>query len=85
MSESPGGEETAGPEVGASKEVLEVKASQPEPNLVTAPMSDPDSVTDLLVALRNAKIHLATVSVEEPTLDEVFIALTGDGKGGARA
>ena len=63
-----------------AQEVLRVKTSQPEANLVTAPMSDPDSVTDLLVALRNAKIHLATVSVEEPTLDEVFIALTGDGK-----
>jgi ABC-2 type transport system ATP-binding protein len=71
------------------QEVLDVKASQPEANLLTAPMLDPDSVTDLLVALRNAKIHLATVSVQEPTLDEVFIALTGDGKDaqtrGARA
>ena len=63
-----------------AQEVLDAKASQPEANRVTAPMSDPDSVTDLLVALRNAEIHLVTVSVEEPTLDEVFIALTGDGK-----
>ena len=63
-----------------AESVLGVKASQPEANLVTAPMSDPDRVTDLLVALRNANIHLATVSVQEPTLDEVFIALTGDGK-----
>jgi len=63
-----------------TQEVLGVKASQPEEKLVTAPMLDPDSVTDLLIALRDAKIHLATVSVEEPTLDEVFIALTGDGK-----
>jgi ABC-2 type transport system ATP-binding protein len=57
--------------------------------LVTAPMADPDSVTDLLVALRKANIHLATVSVQEPTLDEVFIALTGGDKdaqtGGAKA
>jgi ABC-2 type transport system ATP-binding protein len=72
-----------------AQEVLDVKASQPEANLVTAPMLDPDSVTDLLVALRNAKIHLATVSVQEPTLDEVFIALTGCDKdaqtGGAKA
>lgn len=63
-----------------AEEVLHVKASQPEGQLVTAPMSDPDKVTDLLVALRNAKIHLATVSVQDPTLDEVFLALTGDGK-----
>ena len=26
-----------------------------------------------------AKIQLAAVSVQEPTLDEVFLALTGDG------
>jgi daunorubicin/doxorubicin transport system ATP-binding protein len=60
--------------------MLNVKASSPESTLVTAPMADPDRVTDLLVALREAKIHLATVSVQEPTLDEVFLALTGDGK-----
>ena len=60
--------------------VLNVKASTPEPMLVTAPMADPDRVTDLLVSMREAKIHLAAVSVQEPTLDEVFLALTGDGK-----
>ncbi len=60
--------------------VLNVKASTPEPTLVTAPMADPERVTDLLVSLREAKIHLANVSMQEPTLDEVFLALTGDGK-----
>ncbi|MDA4137493.1 MAG: ATP-binding cassette domain-containing protein [Thaumarchaeota archaeon] len=60
--------------------VLKAKASTPEPSLVTAPMAEPDRVTDLLLALREAKIRLATVSVQEPTLDEVFLALTGDGK-----
>jgi ABC-2 type transport system ATP-binding protein len=57
--------------------VLDSKASNPEPSLVTAPMADPSGVTDLLVALRDAKIRLAGVSVLEPTLDEVFLALTG--------
>ncbi len=57
--------------------VLKVKASTPEPKHVTAPMADPDRVTDLLVSLREARIHLATVSVQEPTLDEAFMALTG--------
>jgi ABC-2 type transport system ATP-binding protein len=60
--------------------VLKVKPSTPEPAIITAPMADPDRVTDLLVSLREAKIQLSTVSVEEPTLDEVFLALTGDGK-----
>jgi ABC-2 type transport system ATP-binding protein len=66
--------------VRITQSVLNVKASAPEPALVTAPMADPDRVTDLLVALREARIRLATVSVQEPTLDEVFLALTGDGK-----
>jgi ABC-2 type transport system ATP-binding protein len=60
--------------------VLNVKAFTSETGDVTAPMTDPDRVTDLLVSLREAKIHLAAVSVQEPTLDEVFLALTGDGK-----
>ena len=40
-------------------------------------MADPEKVTDLLVALRAAGIRLAEMSVQEPTLDEVFMALTG--------
>jgi ABC-2 type transport system ATP-binding protein len=60
--------------------MLGAKASNPEPTLVTAPMANPDSVTDLLIALRKAGIPLAGVSVQEPTLDEVFLALTGSPK-----
>lgn len=73
------GNETA-EAVRIAQTVLKVKISRPEPGLVTAPMADPDRVTDLLVALREAKIRLAMVSVQDPTLDEVFLALTGDGK-----
>jgi ABC-2 type transport system ATP-binding protein len=64
---------------------LAAKASNPQPGLVTAPMADPDRVTDLLIALRESNIHLAGVSVLEPTLDEVFLALTGtpSSEGGA--
>jgi hypothetical protein len=43
-------------------------------------MADPERVTDLLLALRGRDIHLAGVSVQEPTLDEVFLAVTGDTK-----
>ncbi len=60
--------------------VLGVTASSPEPKLVVASMADPERMTDLLVALREEKIRLAFMSVQEPTLDEVFLALTGDGK-----
>ena len=57
--------------------VLRVKALTPEPRLISAPMTDPERVTDLLIALRAAGIRLAEVSMQEPTLDEVFMTLTG--------
>ncbi|MDW5563444.1 MAG: ATP-binding cassette domain-containing protein [Methanomassiliicoccus sp.] len=57
---------------------LQVKSTSPEPMLITAPMADPERVTDLLIALREAGIRLAKISVQEPTLDEVFMALTGE-------
>ena len=60
-----------------TEKILAAKAADPEAALVTAPMADPDRVTDLLVALRGTNIHLAGVSVQEPTLDEVFLTLTG--------
>jgi ABC-2 type transport system ATP-binding protein len=57
--------------------VLKVKAQSVDQVNITAPMTDPEGVTDVLVALRKAGIHLSGVSVQEPTLDEVFFALTG--------
>ena len=66
--------------VRITEKMLSAKASNPEPALVTAPMANPDSVTDLLIALREGNIRLAGVSVQEPTLDEVFLALTGTPK-----
>jgi len=68
-----------------TEQVLGVKASSSESKHVTAPMADPDRVTDLLVALRGAGVHLAAVSVQEPTLDEVFLALTGGEKQSEKA
>jgi ABC-2 type transport system ATP-binding protein len=62
------------------QKVLKVKAITSEPALITAPMTDPERVTDLLIELRQANIKLAEVSVQDPTLDEVFLALTGDAK-----
>lgn len=53
----------------------------PEAGKITAPLADADRVTDLLVALREAAIHLTEISVQKPTLDEVFLAITGHGVG----
>ena len=49
----------------------------PEGSRLTAPMTDPDRVTDLLVSFRDAGISLAEMSVQKPTLDEVFLTITG--------
>lgn len=61
-------------------ELLKVNAVSSEPALVTAPMSDPESVTDVLIAMRKNKIHLDEISVQKPTLDKVFLTLTGNTK-----
>lgn len=62
------------------EKTLDVKTQNPETKLITAPMKDPDTVTDLLVALKKAGIKLDEVSVQKPSLDEVFFALTGKEK-----
>jgi ABC-2 type transport system ATP-binding protein len=51
----------------------------PEAARLTVPMSDPDRVADLLVAFRDADLHLEELSVQQPSLDEVFLTLTGKG------
>jgi ABC-2 type transport system ATP-binding protein len=55
--------------------------ASPEGSRLTAPMADPDRITDLLVSFRDAGISLAEMSVQKPTLDEVFLTITGEGVG----
>ena len=57
--------------------VLDAEVHTSDQGLITAPMSDPERITDLLLALRSAKVHLVEVSAKMPTLDEVFLAITG--------
>lgn len=59
------------------QKVLGVKVHNPSEGRIGAPMANPDLVTDLLIALRSSNIRLKQVSVQEPTLDEVFLTLTG--------
>ncbi|MFE6995084.1 ATP-binding cassette domain-containing protein [Microbacterium sp. NPDC057659] len=49
----------------------------PEAARITAPMTDADRVADLLIVLREAGIGLSEMSVQKPTLDEVFLTITG--------
>lgn len=62
------------------RQVLEVECHVSAEGLVTAPLADPELITDVLLALRNHHIGLLEVSVKSPTLDEVFMAITGKEK-----
>ncbi|MEK3742425.1 ATP-binding cassette domain-containing protein [Brevibacillus sp. FSL K6-0770] len=62
------------------EQVLGVRSSvTAEAGKITAPMANADQVTDLLIALRAKGIHLTEISVQKPTLDEVFLTITGHG------
>ena len=49
----------------------------PEAGGINVPLNDADQAAEALIALRQAEISVASVSVAKPTLDEVFLALTG--------
>lgn len=51
----------------------------PESGRMNIPLPDPDRAADVLIGLREAGLGISSVSVAKPTLDEVFLALTGHG------
>ncbi|WP_134768310.1 ATP-binding cassette domain-containing protein [Nocardioides sp. 1609] len=55
----------------------EEPALTPESGGLNVALTDADRAADVLIALRQAQISIASVSVAKPTLDEVFLALTG--------
>ncbi|MCL6626816.1 ATP-binding cassette domain-containing protein [Alicyclobacillus shizuokensis] len=64
----------------AVERVLKVQSIvSPEAGKITAPMANADLVADLLITLREAGIRLTEMSVQKPTLDEVFLTITGHG------
>jgi daunorubicin/doxorubicin transport system ATP-binding protein len=44
---------------------------------MNVPLDTADGAGDVLIGLRQAGVAIAAVSVAQPTLDEVFLALTG--------
>ncbi|GAA1741570.1 daunorubicin resistance protein DrrA family ABC transporter ATP-binding protein [Isoptericola hypogeus] len=67
----------------AARDVLGVPATpSPEARRLTVPVADPARVTDLLVRLREARVDLDGLSMDKPSLDEVFLTLTGHTAGG---
>ncbi|MFQ3545769.1 ATP-binding cassette domain-containing protein [Halobacillus rhizosphaerae] len=53
-------------------------AVSPEGRKIIAPLPDADLVADILIALRETDIRLEEFSVQKPTLDEVFLTITGN-------
>jgi ABC-2 type transport system ATP-binding protein len=53
----------------------------PESGGMNVPLADADQAADVLIGFREAGVSIASVSVAKPTLDEVFLALTGHDTG----
>jgi ABC-2 type transport system ATP-binding protein len=51
----------------------------PESGRMNVPLATADRAADVLIGLRHAGVSIASVSVAQPTLDEVFFAITGHG------
>ncbi|MBB5788307.1 ATP-binding cassette domain-containing protein [Jiangella mangrovi] len=49
----------------------------PEAAVITAPVADPDAVADLMIRLRAEGVGIDEIGVQRPSLDEVFLTLTG--------
>jgi ABC-2 type transport system ATP-binding protein len=49
----------------------------PESGRMNVPLETADAAADVLIGLRQAGVHVTSVSVAKPTLDEVFLTLTG--------
>jgi len=59
--------------------ILDAKVHLAEASELIAPMDNIDKLTDVLTTLKDAGIALSGVNILQPTLDEVFFALTGEG------
>jgi ABC-2 type transport system ATP-binding protein len=53
--------------------------SAPRSGRINVPLDDADAASDVLIGLRQAGVQITSVSVSKPTLDEVFLAITGHG------
>jgi ABC-2 type transport system ATP-binding protein len=51
--------------------------NSPRSGRINVPLDAADAASDVLIGLRQAGVQIASVSVSKPTLDEVFLAITG--------
>src|SRR4249919_3219639 len=55
----------------------------PEAGGINVPLPDANRAADVLIGLRQEELLITSATVQKPTLDEVFMALTGHGAGPA--
>jgi ABC-2 type transport system ATP-binding protein len=55
----------------------------PEAGGINVPLADPNRAGDVLIGLREQELLITSATVQKPTLDEVFMALTGHATGHA--
>jgi ABC-2 type transport system ATP-binding protein len=67
------------------RELGEDPVRTPESARLNVPLPAADRAADVLIALRQGGVAIDAVSVAKPTLDEVFLALTGHETGDADA
>ena len=51
----------------------------PESGRMNVPLDTADRAADVLIGFRQSGVAITSVSVDKPTLDEVFFAITGHG------
>jgi ABC-2 type transport system ATP-binding protein len=72
----------AGADQALAREVVERVVGRepvltPESGRMNVPLDTADAAADVLIGLRQAGVQITSVSVAKPTLDEVFLTLTG--------
>ena len=65
----------------ARRMVREEPVPSPESRRLSVPLERSDQAIDVLVALREQGVGIESLTVQKPSLDEVFMALTGHGAG----
>jgi ABC-2 type transport system ATP-binding protein len=63
-----------------TEKILGGKAQVSEAAEITIPLDNTDKLADVLTSLKEAKIDIHAINVREPSLDEVFFALTDGNK-----
>src|SRR5664279_6053981 len=65
------------PAAAAGRVAHHVPIDSPAGTGFSVSLSDANQAADVLIALRQGNLDIVNAAIEQPTLDEVFMALTG--------